>query len=507
MSFQSLQVDHHIVKALRENDLVDPTFFQLYAIPKALDVTSKRILLSGPPNHGKMITYLIAMLSNLAARSDASQTLQSIIVVPNEDKLHTARWTLAMLSKYSPNTQNILEIHDSASLEKAQVELGHATTLIVTVDRLSDLASIPIDYASIMFVAYQDLGDLLASSPSAEERLRSLALNVTGARLFLICRPTDSPSVHSFARTFGEYEDLSVPANYAPLFEMQHYLVPVATKAVEPAGEQRDETPDEDIAAQCHIIQKIVEDKHCQKALVVCREMRNAQIVKGRIEQSPLFSGENARACICLNPFLEDSDGNRRPDALNEVTRQFSQPGIKVATTSEAAIKLLGNFPVSHVILLQFPSTRAAYVSMAKRACSQYGFADMISFIDVRGRECIQDLQRCGLTFQKLPVPALPDDLKEVIISHKKSDGHRVGGRRFQKGKWNDRRDASKDRTGSSADRGETRPKTDRHPDARHERRPSAGSVSGKQQRPRTADAGRKGKSRGSRGRGRGEGK
>lgn len=125
-SFEALELDPRLTKALQRTNIVQPTLIQAKAIPLAL--AGKDILAKARTGSGKTLAYLLPILHQLLAKTSTGSQLvcRGLILVPTKELARQVCSTIEDLLHYGPRTN--LQPTNLATEESLTLQQGHLAT-------------------------------------------------------------------------------------------------------------------------------------------------------------------------------------------------------------------------------------------------------------------------------------------------------------------------------------------------------------------------------------------
>jgi superfamily II DNA/RNA helicase len=198
MSFDSLNLDPALVRAVAEKSYITPTAIQSAAIPAIL--AGRDIWACAQTGSGKTAAYGLPILQRLA-RSQVSRegTVRALIVSPTRELTAQIGDSIRTYARYLTVPVKVLSVYGGLSINPQMMALrGGADILVATPGRLLDL----VDHNALRLEGVESLvldeADRLLESQFSAELHRTLAM-LPQRRQNLLFSATFPPEVHALA--------------------------------------------------------------------------------------------------------------------------------------------------------------------------------------------------------------------------------------------------------------------------------------------------------------------
>ena len=198
MSFDTLNLDPALMRAVAEKSYTTPTAIQSAAIPAIL--SGRDIWACAQTGSGKTAAYGLPIVQRLArARIDREGTTRALILSPTRELAMQIGESLRAYARYVPTPLKVLSVVGGLSINPQMMALrGGADILVATPGRLLDL----VDHNALTLGGVEclvlDEADRLLEGQFSQELRRTLA-SLPTRRQNLLFSATFPPEVHALA--------------------------------------------------------------------------------------------------------------------------------------------------------------------------------------------------------------------------------------------------------------------------------------------------------------------
>lgn len=249
-AFSVLGLSAPLVRAVIENDYVEPTAIQQAAIPAVL--RGADVLASAQTGSGKTAAFALPMLQLLSALApDTTRSVSALVLVPTRELAMQVGQFMQTYSRYLPGRLKILSVFGGVSINPQMMALrGGADVVIATPGRLLDL----IDHNALHLAGVKmlvlDEADRLLDLGFADELQRIVAL-LSARRQTLLFSATFPQEVQNLADALlREPARLSVAAEEHSAPDIQQRAICV------------------DTARRTQLLRHLIQSEQWQRALV-----------------------------------------------------------------------------------------------------------------------------------------------------------------------------------------------------------------------------------------------
>ncbi|MGH8176647.1 MAG: DEAD/DEAH box helicase [Steroidobacter sp.] len=349
MSFSSLGLSPHLIRAVSERNYSAPTPIQTMAIPAIL--RDRDVWACAHTGSGKTAAFALPILQRrLSERSDAPLRIRALILAPTRELAAQIGESFRSYARYSPKPIRVAAVFGGVSINPQMMALrGGADIVVATPGRLLDLVehnALRLDDVATLVL---DEADRLFDLGFADELARIFEL-LPEQRQNLLFSATFPPAVHALAEKL-----LRDPARIdAP-----------STPAAEPAILQR--AIHVDAARRTQLLRHLIQECGWSRVLVFVATKYSTEHVAEKLR----------RAGIKAAPFHGELSQGARTQALADFKAQQLQ--VLVATDVAARGIDIAQLPV--VVNYDLPRSAVDYVHRIGRTgrAGEHGVA--VSFI------------------------------------------------------------------------------------------------------------------------------
>jgi superfamily II DNA/RNA helicase len=234
MSFSSLGLSAHLIRALTESGYSAPTPIQAQAIPAVL--AGGDVIASADTGSGKTAAYVLPILQELASkRRPTPRVLRALVLVPTRELAAQVGQSISRYGRHQPERTKSVVIAGGGSLNPQRMALrGGADIVVATPGRLLDLLDEKaLSLASVSTLVLDEADKMLALGFADE--LGRLMAQLPARRQTVLVSATFPESVQALAtkllRTPKRIEIAPEPSRGSPAIEQRAIQVDTATRA------------------------------------------------------------------------------------------------------------------------------------------------------------------------------------------------------------------------------------------------------------------------------------
>lgn len=385
MSFKSLSLHSHILKAVAEAGYVEPTPIQAAAIPPILE--GNDLIGIAQTGTGKTAAFVLPLLSKIAAtvQSDQPARTRILIVAPTRELVVQIEENVRAYARHLPVT--IAKIYGGVG-ERPQIKAleDQSTILIATPGRLLDIIrGREKAFANIEYLVLDEADRML--DMGFIPAIRQLVKLLPRQRQTLFFSATLSKEIERLTREFLqepttiEIGQRSNPAETVTqsVYEVPHHLKP-------------------------SLLLHLLKEEKMNMVLVFTRTKHGADRIAKNLERSGIKTGT----------LHSNRSQNQRLRALQD----FKDGKVRLLVATDIAARGIDVDGISHVINYDFPPHHEDYIHRIGRTGRAQAVGEAISFVTSEDHGSLRSLERFigrGIVRKKaedfdMHIPAPPRD-------------------------------------------------------------------------------------------------
>ncbi len=397
MSFETLNLNPRILRAVKEEGYSEPTPIQAQAIPAVLD--GKDILAAAQTGTGKTAAFTLPLLQKLSSKKgEGKRYVRALVLTPTRELAAQVHQSVRTYGKYLKLKS--VEIYGGVSMQPQTRALRNGVdTLVATPGRLLDhLNQRNVDLSRVEILVLDEADRMLDMGFIND--IKKIIAELPHFRQNLLFSATFSDEIKRLSKTIlKEPEMIKVAADNRTAERIKQTIHPV------------------DRAKKADLLSHLIGANDWKQVLVFTRTKHGADKLSRRLAQDGLPS--------------TSIHGNKTQAARMKALKAFKEGRVRVLVATDVAARGIDIDRLGQVINFDLPEVAEDYVHRIGRTGRAGNAGEAFSLVCIDERHLLHRIEKLtGAQIERVLVEGFhPDPSIKAEVPKKRSRGNR--GRSF----------------------------------------------------------------------------
>ncbi len=397
MSFETLNLNPRILRAVKEEGYSEPTPIQAQAIPAVLD--GKDILAAAQTGTGKTAAFTLPMLQKLSSRKgEGKRYVRALVLTPTRELAAQVHQSVRTYGKYLKLKS--VEIYGGVSMQPQTRALRNGVdTLVATPGRLLDhLNQSNVDLSRVEILVLDEADRMLDMGFIND--IKKIIAELPHFRQNLLFSATFSDEIKRLSKTIlKEPKMIKVAADNRTAERIKQTIHPV------------------DRAKKADLLSHLIGANNWKQVLVFTRTKHGADKLSRRLAQDGLPS--------------TSIHGNKTQAARMKALKAFKEGRVRVLVATDVAARGIDIERLGQVVNFDLPEVAEDYVHRIGRTGRAGNAGEAFSLVCVDEKHLLHRIEKLtGAQIERVLVEGFhPDPSIKAEVPKKRSGGNR--GRSF----------------------------------------------------------------------------
>ncbi len=397
MSFETLNLNPRILRAVKEEGYSEPTPIQAQAIPAVLD--GKDILAAAQTGTGKTAAFTLPLLQKLSSKKgEGKRYVRALVLTPTRELAAQVHQSVRTYGKYLKLKS--VEIYGGVSMQPQTRALRNGVdTLVATPGRLLDhLNQSNVDLSRVEILVLDEADRMLDMGFIND--IKKIIAELPHFRQNLLFSATFSDEIKRLSKTIlKEPEMIKVAADNKTAERIKQTIHPV------------------DRAKKADLLSHLIGANDWKQVLVFTRTKHGADKLSRRLAQDGLPS--------------TSIHGNKTQAARMKALKAFKEGRVRVLVATDVAARGIDIDRLGQVVNFDLPEVAEDYVHRIGRTGRAGNAGEAFSLVCIDERHLLHRIEKLtGTQIERVLVEGFhPDPSIKAEVPKKRSRGNR--GRSF----------------------------------------------------------------------------
>ncbi len=397
MSFETLNLNPRILRAVKEEGYSEPTPIQAQAIPAVLD--GKDILAAAQTGTGKTAAFTLPLLQKLSSKKgEGKRYVRALVLTPTRELAAQVHQSVRTYGKYLKLKS--VEIYGGVSMQPQTRALRNGVdTLVATPGRLLDhLNQSNVDLSRVEILVLDEADRMLDMGFIND--IKKIIAELPHFRQNLLFSATFSDEIKRLSKTIlKEPEMIKVAADNRTAERIKQTIHPV------------------DRAKKADLLSHLIGANDWKQVLVFTRTKHGADKLSRRLAQDGLPS--------------TSIHGNKTQAARMKALKAFKEGRVRVLVATDVAARGIDIDRLGQVVNFDLPEVAEDYVHRIGRTGRAGNAGEAFSLVCIDERHLLHRIEKLtGTQIERVLVEGFhPDPSIKAEVPKKRSRGNR--GRSF----------------------------------------------------------------------------